>query len=115
MDSDGVVRDFARYDADGGFDVAIVPDGLPRLTSLLPAPMVDEAGRAAMVERARQAAALDGYHVVSCRRVRNPAFDTRGEKTTTRFVVRPCRDKREAAAVAAQIGAILGAEARPAR
>ena len=113
--SDEVVRAFARYGADGDFEVAIVPDGLPRLTSLLPAPMMDEGRRAALVERARRAAILDGYHVVSQRCVRNPAFDGRGEKTSTRFVVRPCRDKREAAGVAEQIGAILGSEIRPAQ
>lgn len=113
--SDKVVRTFARYGADGDFEVAIVPDGLPRLTSLLPAPMMDEVRRAALVERARRAAILDGYHIVSRRRVHNPAFDGRGEKTTTRFVVRPCRDKREAAAVAEQIGTIICAEARPAQ
>jgi hypothetical protein len=114
MASKDVVRDFARYNADGDFEVVILPDGLPRLTSLLPAPMMCEDRRAALIEQARCAAILSGYHIVSQRCVRNPAFDGPGEKTSTEFVMRPCKNKREAAAVAAQIGAILVVDIRPA-
>ena len=103
MVQDDVVREFARYTADGSVEVLVIPDGLPRLTSLLPAPIMDETRRLSLIERAHRSAILDGYHIVSERRIRNPVFDGPGEKTTTSFVVRPCRNKKEAAAAVEQI------------
>lgn len=90
-------RPFARYDADAGtIEVAIVPSGLPRLTSVLPAPFATEDERLRLVLNARMSAHIDGYWIVEERPIRNVAFDKRGEKTSTRFVVRPCRTEAEA-------------------
>lgn len=110
------VRDFAAYDPDARtIEVAIVPSGLPRLTSLFPCPGGTETERQQRVAEVRRAAWFSGYYIVEERRVRNEAFDRRGEKTTTRFVVRPCRNEDEAAAVIANIQAGLDELARAAR
>lgn len=96
--ADALVREFARYDIDAGtIEVAIVPSGLPQLTSILPAPFMSDEDRIAAVWDARRSAHLDGYWIVEQRPVRNAAFDRRGERTSTRFVVRPCRTEAEAA------------------
>lgn len=109
-------RPFARYDSEAGtIEVAIVPSGLPRLTSVLPAPMVSEDERIRMVLNARRSAHIDGYWIAEERPIHNAAFDRRGEKTSTRFVVRPCRTEAEAAETARLIQAHLDALAEETR
>jgi hypothetical protein len=77
-------------------EVLIVPEGLPRLSAVCPAPMLSDSKREERFEAAKRGITLDGYHLVSERRVRNKTFDRKGEKTTLKLVYRPCKNEAEA-------------------
>ena len=77
-------------------EVLIVPEGLPRFNAVCPAPFCPDEEREQRFEEARRALILDGYHIVRETRVRNAAFDKKGEQTTMKLVYRPCKDQAEA-------------------
>ncbi|MBE3073138.1 MAG: hypothetical protein IMZ67_09200 [Acidobacteria bacterium] len=92
--SEPFARPFARYDPEAGtIEVAIVPSGLPRLTSVLAAPFTSADERLRRVLDARRSAHIDGYWIAEERPMHNAAFDERGEKTSTRFVGPPLPDE----------------------
>jgi hypothetical protein len=97
---------FLSVEDGGTLVVAIVAEGLPEFTGEVPAPMCSEIERAERVENARRGIWLDGMFIESERRVRNPAFDKRGEKTTTELKWRPCKTQDEADFVAHKVLAI---------
>lgn len=56
-------------------------------TEVLPAPFMSEEAIRARVEERRREIIASGGIIVSERRIRNIAFDRRGERTTTQIVV----------------------------
>jgi hypothetical protein len=103
-------RGAATYAEDGTVTIAIRADGLPAAVGLTPVPFASEAERQQRIAAARDDLHLRGYFIESERRVRNEAFDKRGQKTTTEWRYRVCKNKDEAAAVLAQIARILDAK-----
>jgi hypothetical protein len=102
-----VTKMAATYHPDGRIVILTSEDGLPSMTALVPAPMMDESKRQEVVARAKDSAWMSGQFIESERRIRNDVFDKRGEKTTTEMRVRMCKNPEEAAFVMEQITRIL--------
>jgi hypothetical protein len=100
-------RMYARYFSGGRVDVCYSPDGLPSFEAVCPAPFVSETERQRKVDAARRGIVLDGAVITSERRIRNDAFDKRGEKTTTKFCARICKNEDEARAAVDRIERLL--------
>ena len=60
-----------------------------------PAPMITETERQQRLEKHRLSIWANGCVIEKEWRVRNPVFDKKGEKTTTKFLVRPAKDEGE--------------------
>jgi hypothetical protein len=93
---------------DDGFLIAINENGLPSATALIPAPMMSEEKRQENVNNAIKGVWLDGYFLESQTRVKNPVFDKKGEKTTTKIKFRACKNNQEAEFVLLKIIEIIG-------
>ena len=63
---------------------------------VVPAPMMSEIDREKEVNVVRRNAWRGGYIITEERRVHNPAFDKRGEKSTTKIKIRPVKTQGEA-------------------
>jgi hypothetical protein len=73
-------------------------DGYPRMTGVIPAPDINtpsEEEREKQFKRVCDDLYLQGYFIVSKRRVRNTTFDRQGQKTTLKIVYRPCKTENE--------------------
>ena len=62
---------------------------------ICPAPMITEIERQKRLEEFRLCIWANGCIIEKEWRVYNPVFDKKGEKTTTKFLVRPAKDKSE--------------------
>ena len=62
---------------------------------VIPAPMMSETKRQELVEKYRIGAWARGCVIEKEWRVRNPVFDKKGEKTTTKFRIRPANTEDE--------------------
>jgi len=69
----------------------------------IPAPMMEEAERQKRVSAFRLGVYAQGCVIEREWRVHNPVFDKRGEKTTTKFVIRPVATEDEAKYVASEL------------
>lgn len=58
-------------------------------TVTLPTPFMTEECRLARLEEERQKLRAMGMMIISERRVRNPAFDKKGERTTFNITIKP--------------------------
>lgn len=91
--------DYVTYYKDGQFEISVHPEGLPRIEGVIPAPdvwMSSEEKRVEFFDTSVMKIYLSGWYVVSQRRIRNTAFDKKGQKTTMKVIVRPCKTKKEA-------------------
>ena len=68
-----------------------------------PAPMVTETERQQRLEKHRLSIWANGCVIEKEWRVHNPVFDGKGEKTTTKFRVRPAKDKGEFEFIASRL------------
>jgi hypothetical protein len=85
-------------------------DGLPEVTAVVPAPDVNtksEKDRQDRFDKACDSVTINGYYIVSKRRIKNEAFDAPGQKTTLRVVYRPCKTEKELKIVGSRIHKIL--------
>ncbi len=98
---------YVTYHADGSVNVLIDKEGLPEMTSALPAPFMDAIARDRSVAKAIDGKYLSGYFLIEQKQIRNIAFDKDGEKTTTEFRYRACKNEDEAKLVGEKIKAIL--------
>lgn len=89
-------ENYLNISDEGEATIAIVPDGLPLSTTILPIPMISELKREKMIEEQKQCIWLHGCVITNTRRVKNPAFDKHDERTSTTFQFRPCKTKDEA-------------------
>ena len=99
-----------------GFEVFGNPEGCPRISAVVPAPDINhisEEARKKTHQDAIDAVILNGYLITKCVRVRNEAFDKKGQKTTLSVSYRPCRNKSEIENVAESIRTILKRRASP--
>lgn len=111
----GTKLEYAEYFPDGSVEISGCKDGLPRFTGVVPAPDVNTSSEEERVRRHNQACDalyLRGYFIVSRRRVRNPAFDRQGQRTTLKVIYRPCKNKREVEQVHREIKRIIGGGCR---
>lgn len=92
--------------------VRVDPSGLPKAWSIIPAPMKTEKERAAMIEKVRQRLWLHGAWIERESRVKNPVFDKKSEKSSTKIVWRVCQSEDEAKFVMAKIAQILHVKAK---
>ena len=58
---------------------------------ICPAPMMSEIDRQKRLAEMRKSIYMNQCVIEKEWRVRNPVFDKRGEKTTTKFLIRPAR------------------------
>lgn len=84
-------------------DVMIVPCGVPEMHYEFPAPLRDLVQLEAKRAEIRLDFWREGLFIARERQVRNPVFDRKGERSTTRFVVRPCKTAVEATFVGTKI------------
>lgn len=101
---------FYTQHPDGRIDVevAVDPDAKDRIATFrIPAPNIDESERQKWVAEGERAIAFMGWIITEKKRVHNPAFDERGEQTTTHINARPCRTEDEAMAVAEKIADLI--------
>jgi len=85
-------------------------DGSPRMTGLLPSPDCNTQSEEEREQRHKDACDalyLQGYFIVSKRRIRNPTFDKPGQKTTLKVIYRPCKNEGEILQVKKEIQRIL--------
>jgi hypothetical protein len=92
-----------------GVGVRVSADGLPSWEGVVPAPFMSETDRQRVHREAIEDAALRGFMVVKQARIRNVAFDKRGEKTTLKIEARTCRNRGEALALARDVVRIIEA------
>lgn len=97
----------AVYYEDGTVEIFGDPSGLPRWDGLTPAPFCDETERQRRFQDAIEHVALEGYLVLETKRVRNEAFDKKGQKTSQYIVARACKNEDEIKAVHAKIMEIM--------
>lgn len=71
--------------------------------TIFPAPMVTETERQKRLEKHRLSIWANGCVIEKEWRVHNPVFDEKGEKTTTKFLVRPAKDKGEFEFIASRL------------
>lgn len=95
-----------EQEADGQISVSVgtnpkAPDVLAQF--IIAAPQASEIERTAKVKEAMDDAIMRGMVIVLQKRVHNPVFDKRGEKSSTEVHIRPCRTHDEAMAAAGEI------------
>ena len=78
--------------------------------AIIPAPFMSEIERQERVKKAIDSKYLEGYFVEIKGRVRNKAFDKKGEKTTIKIVYRPCRSEDEAKFVISKVQELINKE-----
>lgn len=66
-------------------------DKLMRAECIFPAPMISEKERQERLERFRLSIWANGCVIDKEWRVHNPVFDAKGEKSTTKFQIRPAK------------------------
>jgi hypothetical protein len=88
--------------------IAIIPDGLPRITALIPAPFISEIERQKRIDDAIKGIWIDGYFIESQNRIKNDIFDKKSEKTTTQIVYRACKNKDEAEFILLKVIELMG-------
>ena len=76
--------------------------------TIFPAPMVTETERQQRLEQHRLSIWANGCVIEKEWRVHNPVFDRKGEKTTTKFLVRPAKDESELAFIVSRLEEIKG-------
>ena len=76
--------------------ILIDKDGCPGGDALIPAPFMTEDEIENEVEEAKKEYWMQGYYIQSVSKIRNPAFDTPDQMTTTKITFRACKNKGEA-------------------
>ena len=71
---------------------------------VIPAPMMSETKRQELVEKCRIGAWARGCVIEKEWRVRNPVFDKKDEKTTTKFSIRPAKTIEELEFIVKELG-----------
>lgn len=85
-------------------------EGYPRMTGVIPAPDINTSSEEEREKRFKGACDnlyLQGYFIVSKRRIRNTAFDRPGQKTSLKIVYRPCKKGKEIVQVKGEIQRII--------
>ena len=100
------------FNDDGSVEILISSDGLPSGSTIVPAPLMSEAEREAVVQRAIDTAYMRGWLIEGQRRIRNMVFDQPGVKTTTMLTLRTCKNKDEAEFVLSQVKRIVDAKVK---
>lgn len=76
-----------------------------KATCIFPCPGVDEAERQRRLNEHRKNVWGNGCIIESETRIHNPVFDKKGEKTTTKMVMRPARTDDEIAFIISALSA----------
>jgi hypothetical protein len=100
------MTDFAVKD-DGSVEILIVESGLPYATALFPTICYKTEDRLKKIEHQLDVLALQGRFVEGWKWIRNPAFDTKNEKTTAEIKFRMCKNEDEANLIAEKIKKII--------
>jgi hypothetical protein len=74
-----------------------------KCVAVMPSPMMSESQIAIRIEENRRALWTRGYWILGERRIHNPVFDGRGQRTTVAFEYRPCISEEEAEEIARKI------------
>lgn len=90
----------------GTISIGIVEDGMMAWADI-PCPMMTEIQREEKVQKALNGLYLHGYFVEILGRRRNPVFDKKGEKSTTKIMFRPPKNEDEARFILDKIEKLL--------
>ena len=101
---------FVKYFDDGTVEVFGNKDGCPKYTGVVPAPDINtdsEKKREARYREACENIVLQGFLIITQKRIHNQAFDGRDQRTTLRITYRPAKNDEETKEVYRQIKEIL--------